>query len=195
MDTYAVSKAVAVIVNKGSEDDELGNRLIGVGLVQGNTIWAEEDWFFKNNHPWLTEEDELADNRFGLESKNGKENQEKIKTVPDWEDDVYKAFLWAENYGEVATNLPENLSTGWYLPSLEEMNLIKDSTESNKMRRAIGAAIGENFANSYETTNFYWTSTLNLWHSYTAKYVRFNDSGFYNKYNTDEMGVVAFHEF
>lgn len=79
---------------------------------------------------------------------DGMKNTEMIEAIPDWRN-LYPAFLWCDMKNT-------NGVTGWYFPSLEELNLIT----VGPTRAAVNNGLASNGGVLFNSP-LYWTSTEN----------------------------------
>ena len=121
------SDAVAVIFYAGPviEEENLGNRVIGLGLhTSPDLIWADTSANGYKNQT-LNETSGLAYDKTNEsnQDKNGSDNWDLFCSVVTDEDQAstkYPAFNWVNNYASTYS-LTGDLSTGWYMPSGAEL--------------------------------------------------------------------------
>lgn len=143
LSTEQKSKAVAVLFYRGTENDELGARRLGVGLKQA----TGKEWcagtsvsgFYGNQNTSQTD---------------GKENMAVIKAYSDYSKENYPAFWWADKYGESNNITVSGSTTGWYLPAKDELKAVYDN------KATINASLGKlDDVDIFSMQTNYWSST------------------------------------
>ena len=196
------SAAVAVIFYAGSVREILGQKILGVGLVntQGEPnktlAWAATN---------TTEFTEIAIHTVILQPTDGtayykvgkyylvgdfdgSDNWTKICELDTSanESDVtnYPAFNWINNYA--ATNLlTGDNASGWYLPSVIELIMLyNNKTVVNNALEKVGGTKMENTK--------YWSSNNS---GYRAEYVDFSDGEYNPDWRSSGLSVCAIREF
>ena len=148
--------AIAVIFYVGSSTDSLGEKTLGLGLVQGSDLC------------WCTETAAAYDvNTYATSETDGSENMTSIKTVNDYGEENYPAFYYADNYSSQAGNHVSgtNYEDEWYLPAKGELRIIYNNKTT--VDAALSAAGGTNLP---ESSGFFWSS---------SQYVRDDDTMMY----------------
>ena len=136
------SNAVCVIFYSGSEGDELGNRKLGVGLKQATKKWCANtsaSGFYGNEN---------------TDETDGKTNLAIIKNYPDYSNDNYPAFWWADHYGTINNVTIAGSTADWYLPAKKELQAVYDCKST--LNASLGT-LGD--VNAFTTQTSYWSST------------------------------------
>ena len=119
----------------------------GIGLKEAKGLaWAIEDSLCGTTDfsqtPYISYRD-VAKNQ-----SDGKANMQEIKALPDYDQEHYPAFWWADHYGVEVNGSAE----GWYIPSKEEIETITNKALSVyvSMELCKGALLNQ---------KYYWSST------------------------------------
>lgn len=164
LSTEQQAAAIAIIFYKGnglnSGDDTTTNRTLGVGLKHNRNGTA---WCTINANAYSKIITTVLD-----DDKNGSDNLEQIATFlsnPSNNTDndtgtsaFYPAFYFAEYYSNTATNLGTIYASGWYLPSIAELDKIyacsEDTANGVDIDLASNLCGGDKFEDSW-----YWSSS------------------------------------
>ncbi|MBQ7537907.1 MAG: DUF1566 domain-containing protein [Treponema sp.] len=212
------SAAVAVIFYAGSVREILGQKILGVGLVnsQGEQkktlMWAAKDTtgysttFTDIQCNWYTSTPTDSSvyykytYRDGVSYKtgyvsgdfDGSDNWTKICATDTNASETamtnYPIFNWVNNYA--ATNLlTGNYDSGWYLPSIVELHIIYDNKE------LVNAAIEKTGGVKIENEQYWSSSEEGITIFHYAEYVNFSDGSISTWPKNYSRSVCAIREF
>lgn len=153
MSTYQQSNAVAVIFYVGTSSDVLGEKTLGVSLLEEQKVWISSQTAEGYKDVAVNESD-------------GTVNTNAIKAKSDYNETNYPAFYWADKYNA------KGFSSGWYLPAAKELKALYD--QKAKVNSAIeNLKVASNYSPYAKalSDNIYWTSTQCIVHyAYTVRF-------------------------
>ena len=151
---------VAAVIVRAAAD---GKPALGVGIVHNQSGLA---WCTKDAAGHSTD---ITSLHFGYE--DGSDGWEKLKAAcPDAESNPenYPAWNYSLTYAE-KNGLTEDLATGWYFPTLEELETIF------KNKTAIDESLLKAGGSTFGTYCCYWSCCQDSSEDYCARSLYFND--------------------
>ena len=118
----------------------------GIGLKEAKGLaWAIEESLCGNVD--VSQSPSVSYLEVAKNESDGKVNMQEIKALPDYDQEHYPAFWWADNYGVKVKDSAE----GWYIPAKNELDTIINSISLNSRL--------EYFGGDVLNQKYYWTST------------------------------------
>ncbi len=118
----------------------------GIGLKEAKGLaWAIEESLCGNVDS--SQRPSVSYLEVAKNESDGKVNMQEIKALPDYDQEHYPAFWWADNYGVKV----KDSAKGWYIPAKNELDTIINSISLNSRL--------EYFGGDVLNQKYYWTST------------------------------------
>lgn len=146
--------AIAVIFYVGDENDTLGAKTLGVGLITERTDDMGLPWCLKDAVAYDS-------NDYAQNMNDGKANTDEIAGLSDYGDGTkYPAFKFCRDY------TAQGFTTGWYLPAINELKMLYASL--TEVGNALNALDIENpytdffLSSTSEYKNYNWAKVFHF---------------------------------